>query len=120
MNITKTTSSYNDRRYSKPWIARVDFSKTAQGDFIFGNWIGDAGAPGELSINCQPGDVIATGQKDFRKPKNSAPDWFVANSDGTLEPCTTKVAARNLSRERQSMQKTPLEAAQTMLTSFGL
>jgi len=78
MEITINTSSYNQRRYSKPWIAKVDFS-TPKGDFSFGDWTGDHynGGEGVLSIEASPGDIIAQGQKDFRQPKNSAPEFYV-------------------------------------------
>ena len=84
MLIQRETSSYNDRRYGKPWIARVDFSANHNGEFIWGAWIGDPGDSGLLEIEAEVGDIIARGQKDFRKPKNSAPDWYqvVAEPEG--------------------------------------
>lgn len=87
MEITIETSIYNQRRYGKPWIAIVDFSNSTKGDFSWGDWTGDHynGGEGVLSINAKPGDIIAQGQKDFRKPANSAPDFFVVTADGDLE-----------------------------------
>lgn len=41
MEIQIETSSYNSRRYSKPWIAGVDFSSSPKGDFHFGDFVGD-------------------------------------------------------------------------------
>jgi len=78
MEITKETGSYNQRRMGRPWIAKVDFTNS-KGDFSWGDWTGDQynGGAGVLSINAKPGDIIATGQKDNRQPKNSAPDFFV-------------------------------------------
>lgn len=86
MEITKSTSSYNQRRYGRPWIAKVDFSSNPKGNFIWGNWTGDHynGGEGMLSIDADPGDIIATGQKDNRQPKNSAPDFHEVSIDGTL------------------------------------
>ena len=84
MNLTITTSSYNDRRYSKPWIAKVDFSSNKQGDFKFGDWVGSAGDKGVLELEVSPGDVVAQGQKDFRKPKNSTPEFYIVESGGSL------------------------------------
>jgi len=94
MQITIETSSYNHRRFSKPWIAKVDFS-TAKGDFSFGDWTGDHynGGEGVLGINANPGDIIAQGQKDFRQPKNSAPDFYIVGADGKLEDLGDKGAA---------------------------
>ena len=85
MEIRIETSSYNQRRYSKPWIAKVDFS-TPKGDFSWGDWTGDHynGGEGILTIDADPGDIIAHGQKDFRQPKNSAPDFEIVEPDGSL------------------------------------
>ncbi len=82
MEITKETTSYNDRRHGKPWIAVVDYSGSRKGEFKFGDWQGRPGSEGELYINCEPGDIIAIGQKDFRKPRNSAPEYYQATTSG--------------------------------------
>ena len=86
MKITVETDSYNERRYGKPWIAKVDFSNT-KGDFSFGDWTGDHynGGEGILSLDTNLGDIVATGQKDNRKARNSAPIFFVVLHDGSLE-----------------------------------
>ena len=85
MNITRETSSYNERRYGRPWIAKVNFSGSKP-DYQWGDWTGDHynGGDGILSIDADPGDIIAIGQKDNRKPKNSAPDFYVVTPDGDL------------------------------------
>ena len=86
MEIRINTNSYNHRRYGRPWIAKVDFS-TPKGDFSWGDWTGDAynGGEGVLSIDAVPGDIIATGQKDNRKPSNSAPYFYVVTAAGEIE-----------------------------------
>lgn len=91
MRITVETESYNERRYGKPWIAKVDFS-TAKGEFAFGDWTGDHynGGEGVLSIEAQPGDIIAKGQKDTRQPRNSAPYFYMVTSNGELTPIGDK------------------------------
>lgn len=95
MHIEQTTSSYNERRYSKPWIARVDFSQNPNGDFKWGNWVGDHsnGTEGILMIEASENDIVATGQKDFRKPKNSAPEWYFVDSVGNLMTLDSKADA---------------------------
>ena len=87
MEITVETSSYNQRRYGRPWIAKVNFAQSTKGDFSWGGWTGDHynGGAGVLTINAKPGDIIAQGQKDHRQPRNSAPDFSVVTADGTLE-----------------------------------
>lgn len=87
MEIRIETTSYNHRRYGKPWVANVDFSQSTKGDFSWGDWTGDHynGGEGVLTITANPGEIIAQGQKDFRKPRNSAPVFFVVNADGGLD-----------------------------------
>ena len=93
MEIERRTGSYNVRRYSKPWIAKVDFGRNPNGEFLWGNWVGQAGEEGILIIAAEPGDIIARGQKDFRKPKNSAPDWYQVDDAGTLIALDSKAEA---------------------------
>lgn len=95
IKVTVETDSYNERRYGKPWIAIVDFSGGATGDFDFGDWVGDHrnGTEGLLEITAKSGAVIATGQKDYRNARNSAPDFHILLEDGTLEDCS-KVSAK--------------------------
>ncbi len=91
--ITIPTSSYNDRRYGKPWIAVVDFSSEPNGKFLWGIWCGSNGEEGELSVTATAGDIIARGQKDFRKPRNSAPLWALVGADGDLISYGSKIEA---------------------------
>lgn len=106
MKIEIETSSYNHRRYGKPWIAIVDFTDT-KGEFKFGDWVGSHGDSGMLMIKAEPGTIIASGQKDFRQPKNSAPDWYVVVESGgnsrhtdKLQKLDDKVSAFKLWREK--------------------
>lgn len=85
MEIKIETATYNERRYGKPWIAKVSFEKSKKGDFTFGEWVGRPGQAGELYINADPGDIIAQGQKNHRKPRNSVPYYYLVNASGTLE-----------------------------------
>ncbi|MFA5284434.1 MAG: hypothetical protein WC347_02445 [Smithellaceae bacterium] len=93
MKIEKQTGSYNDRRYSRPWIAKVDFSQNPNGEFLWGVWVGQPGEQGLLIIDAELGDIVASGQKDFRKPRNSAPDWYYVGEDGKLVDLDSKVDA---------------------------
>ena len=90
MLIQRKTSSYNDRRYGKPWIAEVIFPDS-KGSFRFGDWTGQAGEEGLLEIEVEEGAIVARGQKDFRKPKNSMPDYYEVIS-GTLCPVSKSEA----------------------------
>jgi hypothetical protein len=42
MKLTIDTPAYNERRYGKPYIAKMDFS-TAKGEPTWGEWAGQAG-----------------------------------------------------------------------------
>jgi hypothetical protein len=88
------TGSYNQRRYSKPWIAIVDFSIDPRGEFKWGTWVGDhsTGSEGLLVIDANEGDIIAMGQKDFRQPRNSAPTYYQVR-DGKLVELASRAEA---------------------------
>jgi hypothetical protein len=105
MDITIETKRYNERRYGKPWIAKVDFSQSTKGDFSWGDWTGDHynGGEGVLTLNANPGDIIATGQKDFRKPAYSAPYFYVVAIDGELQRIGDKGAAYKYYLERKGV-----------------
>jgi len=95
MDIIIATSSYNQRRMGRPWIAKVDFAVNPHGDFVLGDWAGDHynGGEGVLKIDAVPGDIIATGQKDNRKSKISAPEFFAVTVAGDLDKLGDKGAA---------------------------
>lgn len=91
----KETSPYNARRYGKPWIAKLDFSKPGNPVYSFGSWLGQAGDVGELTIEAVCGDVLAVGQKDIRKNRGGADDFGVVQLDGTVVWGFSLVAARD-------------------------
>lgn len=98
MIIKIDTRPYNRKRYGKPWIAQVDFTQGNEGFYHWGDWVGDAhnGSEGTLLIEAEEGDIIATGQKDFFKPRNSAPNWYQVQKDGTLVYVESKAKAYKL------------------------
>jgi hypothetical protein len=98
--IEKPMGSYNERRYSKPWIAVVDFSKAVNGEFRWGNWVGDAhGGSGLLVMDVEDGDIVAIGQKDFRQPRNSVPTWYQV-VEGKLVKLSGKAEAYKIRRNQ--------------------
>lgn len=104
MIIELETPAYNSRRYNKPWIATVDF-RECSGEFHWGNWIGAPGEEGLLQIECEPGDIVARGQKDTRGPgRNSAPSFYVVTEDGELERLPSRAAAYKLWRETEQQR----------------
>jgi hypothetical protein len=94
--ITINTQAYNQRRYSKPWIARVDFSTNPKGDFSWGAWVGDSrtGSDGLLVIEANEGDIIAHGRKDFRG--NNGYTTYSQVRNGELVELSGKVEAYQL------------------------
>jgi hypothetical protein len=88
MKIEIATASYNDRRYGKPYIAKMDFT-TAKGEPTWGNWVGAAGEAGLLILdNVEAGDVIMRGQRDTRNMKNSAPDYYILDAELKRTACS--------------------------------
>lgn len=83
MRFEKETSVYNEKRYGKPWIARVKFDDT-EIKYDFGKWIGVHGGEGLLVIDIEPGEIIAIGQRDFRG-KNTSNKMYVVSENGDLE-----------------------------------
>ena len=80
------TDSYNERRYGSYWVAAVDFDSKGKTiyDFNAGTSTAQWGKAGTLQIACKPGDVIAWGQKDHRKPSGSKHHMLRMNEDGSM------------------------------------
>ena len=91
MKLQIETSIYNEKRYGKPWIAVVKFDN-AKGEFKFGEWAGQHGYEGILILDAEAGSIVARGQKDFRKPRNSAPDFYIITDTGELQYISKKDA----------------------------
>lgn len=90
---TKETGSYNEKRYGAWWVARVDFASGAKGDYTFGESSGNWGKASELSVDCRPGDFIAYGQKDLRRPDKSDHYVLRMRADGSMESFDSKADA---------------------------
>ena len=73
------TTSYNERRYGKPYIAQCDnLGKPIR----WGEWVGTEGYEGELHIDLQTNCIIMKGQKDHRG--NKSRPVFATYIDGEL------------------------------------
>jgi hypothetical protein len=81
MRFTKAFTAYNDRRYSKPWIARIATWKVGQRpELVWGNYLGNS-MGGECEIACQAGDLLRYGQKDNRGNSTQA-QYAIALENG--------------------------------------
>ena len=100
MKIEIETDIYNERRYGKPWIAKVEFHLDIKGYFQWGDWVGDPGSTGLLIVDADPGDIVARGQKDNsgKRNNNSAPRWAIVNEAGELVSCTRVEAYTHATR----------------------
>jgi len=85
---------YNDRRYSKPWIALVTaWPVGGNPELTFGGYTGDDSG-GELEISARPGDVLKFGQKDYRNPRHTRSDFGVVEADLTVREITPAEARK--------------------------
>jgi hypothetical protein len=83
MEITITYSSYNRRRYSKPWIGKVvDWPAGGYAKLEFGAYYGTDNG-GDVAITAQSGDIIRHGQKDYRG-NNTSKNYYLVLSNGSL------------------------------------
>lgn len=99
MRITKEFSSYNHRRYSRPWIAKVTgWPVGSQPTLQWGTFLGQEGEAGECEIEAEPGDLIRWGQKDNRNPKYSTAYWGKVEADGMITTLTAVEARRAYER----------------------
>jgi hypothetical protein len=120
MEITKDFGTWNDRRYGRPWGAVVTFdaANKAQYDFKAGSFLGERGS-GEVVLICNPGDVVAFGQKDYRKTRGTENDWYIVLADGTLEE-TTKGAALKYWKSQKENKITHNQAMELRLALDNL
>lgn len=99
MRIAIKFGQYNERRYGKPWIAKViSWAVGGQPELDWGGFIGDTWG-GECEIEAEPGDIIRYGQKDHRGNKTDN-NWGVVNSEGIIKGITP-VEARKLWSDKQ-------------------
>lgn len=82
MRVSISYGAYNDRRYSRPWIAKITAWPIGGNPVLaWGGYVGDYHG-GEVEIEAEPGDIIRSGQKDYRTPSNSDNDWYIVTEAG--------------------------------------
>ena len=107
MRITKCFGSYNQRRYGRPWIAKItDWPMGGHPEVMWGSFLGNSssGEAGEAEIEAEPGDVIKWGQKDHRGG-NTEVYWGVVKSDGSLETVDAQTARQAWSSKKAEVSK---------------
>lgn len=97
-DVSMKFGGYNARRYSKPWGAVITRSTAGGFQYSFaGTWWGDDDEGGVVEIpSVHPGTVVAFGQKDNRKPRNTENDWYVVQPNGSLQFVTRSQARQYL------------------------
>jgi hypothetical protein len=107
MRISKKFGSYNERRYSRPWIGLVtSWSVGGKAEMAWGSYIGDDNG-GEVEIDAQPGDIVRYGQKDNRGNNTSA-EWGIVQAGGAISDCDA-VEARRAWDARQTAPTTSID-----------
>lgn len=96
MRITIKYGSYNKRRYSRPWIAKVtSWPVGGRPELLWGGYVGDDNG-GECEIEAEEGDILKSGQKDGRGNGGSNDFYHVEEGKAV---CVTDTFARQLWQE---------------------
>jgi hypothetical protein len=91
MRVSQRFGNYNQRRYGRPWIARITgWPVGGKPEIVWGSYVGDDGG-GEVEIEAISGDIVRTGQKDYRG-NNTDASWYIVQPDGSLSSCTAAEA----------------------------
>jgi len=99
MTLERKTRAYNDRRYGRPYIAKMVLANNKM-EPIWGTWTGQNGTEGLLILdNMEPGDIYMQGQRDNRKMRNSAPNYYLLGTDGAGTIITKAEAYKLLSTQ---------------------
>lgn len=88
----KETGTYNDKRYGAPWCAKVTFPNGPKPVYEWGESSGKWGKAGVMVVPCKPGEIIAWGQKDRRKPDDSEHKILHMQPDGGMVEVTVAEA----------------------------
>jgi hypothetical protein len=83
MKVSQSFGPYNQRRYSKPWIAKITSWPVGKNkEMEFGTYLGDDNG-GVVKIDANSGDIVRTGQKDYRG-NNTKSNWYEVTENGEL------------------------------------
>lgn len=90
----KDTPDYNEKRHSAYWCAKVSFPSGPKPVYSWGESTGTWGRAGLLRVECKPGDIIAWGQKDLRRPEKSANNLLLMLENGRMQSLEPREAFR--------------------------
>jgi hypothetical protein len=97
MRVAIQFDSYNERRYSRPWIARVTaWPVGGRPALAFGAYVGPHGGAGEAEISARAGDIVRWGQKDGRSGNGTRAYWGVVEQDGSVTKVTEAEARKHI------------------------
>lgn len=88
------TPEYDQRTLGRPWCARVTFPSGPRAEYEFGESSGSWGKSGVMSVPCAPGDIVAWGQKNTRRPDRSTHHIAVMEADGRMREVSVAEAYR--------------------------
>ncbi|MDR1685192.1 MAG: PLxRFG domain-containing protein [Desulfovibrio sp.] len=107
--VSKQFGPYNDRRYSRPWGAKITLAGEKTNYSFDGKFYGDADSGGTVEIpGIKPGDVVAFGQKDTRgSGSGTYNEWFIVQADGSLEKTLKDAGVKHLRERRKAEAQQP-------------
>jgi hypothetical protein len=111
MLIERQWHAYNDRRFSRPWAARITFEGV---DPIY-QFIGRF-ASSVLTFDAEPGEIVVTGQKDMRGNKTSK-DFYLVQPSGKLSEISEHEALL-FWRTKDGAAKANAEPAQELMVEL--
>jgi hypothetical protein len=94
------TGGYNHHRYGAYWCAKITFPSGPKPEYKWGESTGKWGEAGMLEVPCSPGEIIAYGQKDNRRPDKSKRVFLLMGKDGTMTEIDKNEAYEHSKRQR--------------------
>lgn len=91
----RQTTSYNERRYGKPWMG-IPQGKMLTKDYTFVAWDGTAGSEGVFEFEAEPGQIVAYGQKDIRKNRGGIDGYKLCGAKKLYDFSTLPFSAMDL------------------------
>jgi hypothetical protein len=106
MRVFRSFDKYDEKWYSRLWIARLTEWKAGGKPVVeWGRYLGDD-TGGEAEIAAEPGDIIRAGQKCIKKKEWSHSNWYIVQADGKLQHVKGD-EARKAWDEKQERQNEP-------------